>query len=167
VEFDDYTGTLALTPGTYVQNINALLWTINYTYNGTDNIASNDSPSGGDWPALSFNIAAPRNIYMGEASGTLNQTGLLVTNWVNDYISFSNGQTTSLWLYDELYRVDVTPLGYGTIGAGPSLGLQTLASPYITARFEVTAIPEPVSMVMLGCLGAGMAAARKLRRQKS
>lgn len=29
------------------------------------------------------------------------------------------------------------------------------------------AVPEPVSMVMLGCLGAGMAVARKIRRKKS
>jgi hypothetical protein len=31
----------------------------------------------------------------------------------------------------------------------------------------LTATPEPISMVMLGCLGAGMAAARKLRRKKA
>jgi hypothetical protein len=29
------------------------------------------------------------------------------------------------------------------------------------------AVPEPISMVMLGCLGAGMAVARKIRRKKS
>ena len=33
-------------------------------------------------------------------------------------------------------------------------------------KFELTTVPEPISMVMLGCLGAGMAAARKLRRRK-
>jgi hypothetical protein len=32
--------------------------------------------------------------------------------------------------------------------------------------FENAQVPEPISMVMLGCLGAGMAAARKLRRRK-
>jgi hypothetical protein len=33
--------------------------------------------------------------------------------------------------------------------------------------FELTPVPEPISMVMLGCLGAGMAVARKLRRKKA
>jgi len=35
----------------------------------------------------------------------------------------------------------------------------------IITALEVDKVPEPLSMVMLGCLGAGMAAARKLRRK--
>lgn len=31
---------------------------------------------------------------------------------------------------------------------------------------EAAAVPEPISMIMLGCLGAGMTAARKMRRRQ-
>jgi hypothetical protein len=34
-------------------------------------------------------------------------------------------------------------------------------------EFKLEIVPEPISMVMLGCLGAGMAVARKLRRKKA
>ena len=37
----------------------------------------------------------------------------------------------------------------------------------VSVGFRVASVPEPISMVMLGCLGAGMVAARKLRRQRS
>jgi hypothetical protein len=38
-----------------------------------------------------------------------------------------------------------------------------------TASFNLNleVVPEPISMVMLGCLGVGMAAARKLRRKRA
>ncbi len=74
VELNAYTGTLDLTPGTYVQKINTLKWTIDYTYAGT----ATDSDV---WSDLSFPVVARRSIsiiiHNDSPSGTLNQSGLL------------------------------------------------------------------------------------------
>lgn len=55
LELQTYTGSLDLTPGTYTQKINTLLWSIDYTYGGT-------ATDPNVWSDLSFNVNALRNI---------------------------------------------------------------------------------------------------------
>ena len=52
VELVTYTGTLDLTPGTYDLKINTLLWSVDFTYAGTD--TQWDYPA--HWSDLLFNI---------------------------------------------------------------------------------------------------------------
>ena len=49
------TGSLDLTPGTYIRPINPLVWTIDYTYGGT-------ATDPNAWSDVSFNFTALRNI---------------------------------------------------------------------------------------------------------
>ena len=103
VELAPYTGTLTLTPGTCVQKINTLLWTVNYTYAGM----ADDCDA---WSDLFFDMNVPRLMTIGTANGALAQTGLLEVSWFNDYISFAPGSTTTFDLLG--YTVHVTPLAF-------------------------------------------------------
>ena len=107
LELQTYTGSLDLTPGTYTQKINTLLWSIDYTYGGT-------ATDPNVWSDLSFNVNALRNIsFASGPSGALSQTGLLEATWDNDYITFYNGTTISFLVQG--FKVDVTPLGFSEI----------------------------------------------------
>lgn len=146
LELVTYTGTLDLTPGSYTQKINTLLWTINYTYAGT----ATDPDA---WSNLSFNDTASRAISFGLGpSGSLSQAGLLEVTWANDYLSLSGGPTASFMV--EGYKVDVTPLGLARAGGSNFSGDNPWIQPArdIMARFDVVAVPEPGTILFL-CLG--------------
>ena len=161
VELVGYTGTLDLTPGTSIHKINTLRWTVDYTYAGTD--TQWDYPD--HWSQLSFDIDAARGMSVGTAAGSLSQTGLLEVNWDNDYLSYLQGPVTSFIV--NWNRVDVTPLGVARKGAGGSGPTSPWIQPErdVMARFDVTPIPEPVTMAGLvlgiGCL-AGYIRRRRL-----
>ncbi len=157
LELQTYTGTLDLTPGSQVLKINTLQWTIDYTYGG--------SPE--PWPDMFFGIDAPRDIAIGTGTGSLGQTGLLRSNWENDYLTFYNGATTTVFVQG--YKIDITPLGFAETGGSDFSGGNPWAQPSINvmARFDVSEaqVPEPMS-IMLGIMGLGSVAGfRRLRRK--
>ena len=159
VEFQTFTGTLDLTPGISTQKINTLLWTIDYTYAGT----ATDPDA---WSDLSFNPKTVRNISFdgGATKYSLSQNGLLEVTWDNDYLSFSNGTTTTIVVAG--YRIDITPLGLATaegVFSGGNPWVQP--SREVMARFEVTAVPEPGILILLGiAMSAIGAASWRLRK---
>jgi len=158
VELVMYTGSLDLTPGTYVQKINTLLWTIDYTYAGTE--TAWDYPD--NWSDLSFPIDAGRGMTIGTAAGSLSQNGLLESTWFNDYLSFFDGPMTSFTVQG--YYVDVTPLGLSRQGGTNFSGGNPWVQPSrdVMARFEVTPVPVP-GAVLLGIIGLGVVGV-KLRK---
>lgn len=164
VAFVTYSGTLDLTPGSHTLKVNTLDWTIDYTYAGT-------ATDPDDWtnPLLLPIDDANRAIeFSNGASGSITQDGLLSSGWDNDYLSFDSGAMSSFTIWtpsDGGFYVDVTPLGLASTGGSNFDGYNPWVQPSMDmfARFEVEAVPEPFSMVMLGGLGLGMAAARKLR----
>lgn len=155
VSFEAWAGTLDLTPGIYVQKIGTLSWTVNYTYNGTDNILSNDGDpaKGGDWPDLLFAINAARSMIIGTASGSLSQSGLLKTTWYQDYLGMNEGVITTFYVPG--YQIDVKPLGLATVEASNFTGDPGWVQPSqdIYATFVVSEVPEPATMVLLGLGG--------------
>jgi hypothetical protein len=164
-----YAGTLDLTPGIYTQQINTLLWTVSYTYAGTDDDWTNDATV--DWvqPLIVVDQLDRYITFDGGTPTLIGQTGSLAINWDNDYLSLLSGSTVSVVVGG--YQVDITPLAVAETGASNFDGFPggtpwVQPSQDVMARFEVTPVPEPISMVMLGGLGAGMAAVRKLRRRK-
>jgi hypothetical protein len=150
VELLTYTDTIDLYDGaSHTKKINTLLWTVDYTYAGTDD---------GGWAQLQHVIDANRGIsFTGGPVGTLSQTGLLENNWDNDFLSFSQGSVTSFVVGG--YRVDVTPLVVAPAGAGGSGGNPWVQPPRdMMAQFVVTElapVPEPVTMagLMMGIGG--------------
>ena len=166
VELQTYTGSLTIPDlllgqsTTFTQKINTVLWTIDYTYAGTE--TQWDYPD--HWSDLSFDINAPRGITIGTASGSLSQTGLLESTWFNDYLSFSAGSKTSFLV--GTYRVDVTPLGLARVGGSNFSGDNPWIQPSrdLMAKFDVTLVPEPVTMagLMLG-IGSVVTYVRKRR----
>ena len=161
VQLKAYPGTLDLTPGTYIQQINTLLWTGYYTYAGTPL---------GDWDELSFAFSVPRNITIDTATASLSQDCLLEVNWDDDYLSSAPGSTASL--YVQGYRVDITPLGVDQYAAGGWSGPQPngvpLPSRDMLAQFVVTAVPEPTTMIAgaLLLLPFGASTLRMLRKSR-
>ena len=158
VELQSYTATVDVPIGISYQQINTLLWTVNYTYGGT-------ATDPNDWSELLFNVDGSRGMSIaGAGSGTLSQGGLLDVGWDNDYLSLSAGSTISFTLGG--YQIDVTPLALGPTGAG-DLGLQPPMT--VMAEFNVTptAVPEPATMVSgaLLLLPFGASALRMLRKK--
>jgi hypothetical protein len=165
VELNAYTGSLDLTPGTYVQKINTLKWTINYTYAGT-------ATDPGAWSDLSFPVMDGKTdrrtisiIFDGDSvSGALKQSGLLrVTTGDNDFLSLFDGSTTSF--FDNGYRIDVTPLALPEVG-GTLNGSNPSVQPDrdVMARFDVSAVPEPSTFALLGAGALGLLAYAWRRR---
>jgi hypothetical protein len=144
LEMVTYTGTLDLAPGTYNLNINTLKWTIDYTYGGT---ATNPD----NWSNVFHNITAIRSIsFDGGPSGPLSQTALLENQWENDFLTIDEGSTSSFAVQG--YQVDVTPLGLSQFGGTNFSGSNPWIQPEqdVMARFDVTVVPEPAMMSLLG-----------------
>ena len=150
VELQTYTGTLPL--GTSIQKINTLLWTIDYTYGGT----ATDPDA---WSDLLFNFSASRSISIGSATGDLIQSGQLKATWENDFLGISNGSTINLSLSG--YNIDITPLGLPEVGGSNFSGSNPWVQPSrdVMARFEVTAVPEPGILILLGIAMSAIGAA--------
>lgn len=151
VELQSYTGTFNLTPGTSIQQVNNLLWTIDYTYGGT---------SEADWTNPTFAINADRNIIIDSVTGTLHQSGQLVTTWYNDTLSFASGSTLSLLV--DGYKVDITPLLLpgmtgGDLGAQPQ---QTMSAQFVVSE---TPLPATLPLLVSGLGGLGLLGWRKKR----
>ena len=166
LELQTYTGTLDLTPGSYVQKINTRLWTIDYTYGGT-------ATDPNAWSNLLFNVTAPRNIsFSGGPTRSLSQAGLLECKWDNDYLEFYNGATTSLVVQG--YKVDITPLARAREGGSNFSGGNPWVQPPrdIMARFDVAvapvpAVPEPGTLALLACGAASVLPFARRRRKTS
>ncbi len=154
-------GSFELTPGTSIQQINTLNWTVAYTYAGAGDPANPDA----GWQQLLFPVNLSRELTIGSQTVTLSQTGLLEVNWDNDYLSFSAGSTVSLYVGG--YRVDITPLAVAREGASNFSGDPGWVQPdqVMRAQFDVTPVPEPTTMLAgaLLLLPFGLSTLRKLR----
>jgi hypothetical protein len=164
-----YTDTLNLTPGTYYQKINTLSWDVNYTYNGTDDLWTNDTdlPRSTYWPELQFTITAIRSMsFDGGPAASISQLGSLRTNWDNDFLGMSEGLTTTFYVPG--YQIDVTPLGLSETEVLIWDGSPPCSQPSrdVMARFDVTAIPEPATILVWGLLGVVAAGYGVWRRRR-
>jgi len=102
-----------------------------------------------DWHELTFQLSSTDGYIHFSLDGT--EVG---TSTRNDY--------TNLGTAIGLYTMFEDPLSWWTGEEGPGYKPYTLWD-----DFEVgSQVPEPMSMVMLGALGAGMLAARKARRKR-
>ena len=155
VTLTGHSGSFDLVDGaSYSLKINTLLWGVDYTYNGSE--TAWDYPA--NWPDLTFAIAATRSITIGAATGNISQAGNLISTWNDDYLSFSAGPIASL--YVQGYRVDITPLALPVADVDnfngyidPPEGGFPQTSRDVMATFNVTLVPEPATMCLLG-LGA-------------
>jgi len=151
-------------------NIGTLAWGVDYTYNGTET-----SWAQKDWDPLTFAISATRSITIGTGTGNISQTGTLTTDWDDDGLSFSAGPVSSVLVLDgaQWYRVDITPnsLGVANVvnwgGGNPPAGGYLQPERAMTATFQVTAVPEPTTMIAgaLLLLPFGASTLRMLRRR--
>jgi len=158
-----------LTVGTSVQKINSLLWTVNYTWEGTD---------ANHWDVPS-NFTLSRQIQIGTETAVLTQTGLLNASWVNDYLNLYTGSTATI--YTQGYRIDITPIATPYGDANSDGGATTFNSdnPWVQpaqdiyAQFVVTedsgivAAPEPGSIAALMGLAAFSLGSSTISRARS
>jgi hypothetical protein len=163
VELQTYTGSFDLVAGTSIQKINTLLWTIDYTYAGT-------ATDPNAWSDLSFTLNAARNMTIaGVGPASLSQAGSLQVTWDNDYLGLSGGSTVSF--YVQGYRVDVTPSMVATTGGSNFADSNPWVQPNqnMMARFDVTAVPEPTTMIAgaLLLLPFGASTLRILRKNRT
>jgi hypothetical protein len=147
VELEEYTGTLELAPGTYVLKINTLLWTIDYTYGGTETDCD-------DWSDVFFTLDVARSIEVGGESGALTQSGSLQCTWENDFLAFAEGPTTVLTVGE--YEVNVTPLLFGPQeGVFDKCDFPCAQPPYdLWARFVVEGGPASAQAASWGTVKA-------------
>jgi hypothetical protein len=162
VALQTYTGSLDLTPGTYVQKINTLLWTIDYTYAGT----ATDPDA---WSDLLFTPTADRSMTIdGVGPAALSQAGSLNVTWENDFLGLSAGSTVSFMVQG--YQVDVTPLALAEVG-GSFDGNNPWVQPDrdVMAQFVVTQVPEPTTMIAgaLLLLPFGVSTLRFVRKNRA
>lgn len=165
VELQTYTGSFDLVAGTTVQQINTLLWTIDYTYGGT----ATDPNS---WSDVSFAFNATRNMTIdGVGPVSLSQAGSLLCSWDDDYLSLAGGPTVTF--YVQGYRVDVTALAIGPVAGSNFNGGNPWVQPnqQVLAQFDVTAVPvpEPTTMIAgaLLLLPLGASTLRILRKNRA
>jgi hypothetical protein len=163
VALQSYTGSFDLVAGSSVQQINTLLWTIDYTYAGT----ATDPTA---WSNLSFAFDAARNMTIdGVGPVSLSQAGSLDVTWDNDYLGLAGGSTVTF--YVQGYRVDVTPLAVAPTGGSNFDGSNPWVQPNqdIMAQFDVTAVPEATTMIAgaLLLLPFGASAFRILRKTRA
>ena len=153
--------------------IGSLAWGVDYTYNGT--ATAWDNPA--NWPDRTFAVGATRSITIGSGTGTLSQNGTLKTTWDDDYLSLAGGPVSSVLVQDvdlQWYRVDIIPnsLPVATVtvfgGGDPPAGGFLQPSRAMTATFEVTAVPEPTTMIAgaLLLLPFGASTLRMLRKNR-
>lgn len=139
VEIQSYTGTLDLTPGTVIQQVNTVAWTVDYS-------ASGNSP--GTFTAA---VPATRDIHFSAVTGTLSQNGTLSVLPSADTLAFALGSTTTLTVNGWL--VSITPLALGP-WVRSSLGTATAP---LTAEFVISQTPLPAALPLfatgLGSLG--------------
>lgn len=136
-----------LSPGTSVQQVNPVNWSVNYTYGGTA-----DDPTA--WSDVSFDFTLSRTISLdGVVLGTISQPGHLLCSWDTDYLTLGDGPTSTFDVPG--YSIAVTPMAANPWpdGAGGSSGppwVQTTGE--VDATFVVTAapVPEPSTLILLG-----------------
>jgi hypothetical protein len=164
-----YTATVDLPLGTSVLKISTLTWSVSYTYNGTDNDWTNDGflPRSTYWPELQFSINAARTMsFVGGTAGSLSQTGLLRTNWDNDYLGISAGSTSTFFVPG--YQIDVTPRGLTeaevTVWDGSPPCDQPDRDMMATFVVSEAPIPEPLTLLAVGSAVAGIAGYIRRRR---
>lgn len=160
LQFQTYSGVLNLTPGVSILQISTLLWTINYTYGGT---ATDYSQSA--WSDLAFSVNAPLAIsFASGPTGSLGQTGTLLSTWDNDYLTIASGSTTSLIVQG--YEVDITPLGVATTPGTSFSGSAPWVQPSmdIMATFNVFPVPIPCA-IFLFAPGLGLLAIGRRRKR--
>jgi len=148
VEFLGHSGSFDLAPGTYVLKINTVLWTIDYTYGGTETCW--DWPD--CWSELSFPLNAPRSITVHTSNGALAQTGLLECNYDDDYLGFNAGSTVTFNISGT--TVYVTPLAVPRTGAfsgwPPILPSSPEQAPMCNIPCQLTAVDVYARFVVEG-----------------
>jgi hypothetical protein len=167
-------GSFALVNGATYYNmpIGTLLWGGDYTYNGT--ATQWDYPA--HWTPLTFTINATRSITIGTGTGNISQVGTLNVTWADDYLSLSAGPMASVLVLDgvQWYQVDITPNSLPSVGTDywpngdPPAGGWAQAPRAMTATFQVTAVPEPTTMIAgaLLLLPFGASTLRMLRKSR-
>jgi hypothetical protein len=156
-------GSLGLTPGTYDLPIGTLTWTIDYTYGGTANAW--DYPN--NWSAQLFTINASTTLsFGGGPAGTISQTGQLASEWDNDYLTLKEGTPSTFSVPGYVIVVTPQPISiYGTNFDDNNPWVQPNTTIY--ASFDVTATPEPTTIIIWSLLGAIAITAGRWHRRKA
>lgn len=148
IEFAGYTGSLTLPDGPVgtqtqlIQKINTLLWTVDYTYGGTD--------TWDPWPDIHQPFSTSRGITVGGApADALSQGGELLNNWYYDYLGLSGGTTTTI--YTGTWKIEITPLSLPQVKMNNWSGSApwTQNDRDVMAQFDITVVPEPAALTLL------------------